>query len=486
MKLWQKVFLCSLVLMIVAIETISLVLVRNSQQLMLERERSRGLEAHENLSVGISNQVVYQRLLANELLLERRQVEKQILRCLSAADSEAFGAWVLREGSLVANTPLLPEAALAPGAFSLPEDFVRADSYSVLPVEADGRHILLVASSLQLENERYSLFSLSDITEIYTLQSRQMEFIRNMSLLFSCGTALLLLAMVLRLLSPLQKLHAATRQIAAGDLSVRVQEKGGREFRELAHSLNTMADAVETNVAQLEQVAEARKRFIANLAHEMKTPLTSILGFGDVLRVSRRVTEKQRREYAGIIVEEARRLRALSGKLMELITMGSTALTLSAVSVEALFGEIALALRPALQANRLQLEVLPCETTLYCDETLVKSMLYNLLDNAVKASAKGGRIVLHAGAQEDGLCFSVRDYGIGMSPEAVARAVEPFYMEDKSRSRKAGGAGLGLALCAEIARIHGGELNLRSAPGEGTLVTVTLPFSPPAKQEETT
>ena len=139
-----------------------------------------------------------------------------------------------------------------------------------------------------------------------------------------------------------------------------------------------------------------------------------------------------------------------------------------------------------MQANRLQLEVLPCETTLYCDETLVKSMLYNLLDNAVKASAKGGRIVLHAGAQEDGLCFSVRDYGIGMSPEAVARAVEPFYMEDKSRSRKAGGAGLGLALCAEIARIHGGELNLRSAPGEGTLVTVTLPFSPPAKQEETT
>ena len=478
MKLWQKIFLCSLVLMIVAIDTISLVLVRNSQQLLLEREQSRGVETHENLSASIANQVVYQRLLDNTILLEKRQVEQLITYCLSVTGSEYFGAWVQLNGEIVGSAGmLLPEDVSHPEDLALPEDFIREDTCSVLPMEVGGRYYLLVASPLRLEGNNYELYSLSDISEIYTLQQRQIEFIRGMSLLFSCGTALVLLVLVLRLLSPLQKLHAATQRIAQGDYSVRVKEKGGREFKELARSMNTMADAVETNIAELEQVAEARKRFIANLAHEMKTPLTSILGFADLLRVSRRVTDGQRQEYAGIIVEEARRLRALSGKLMELITMGSTSLTLSEVQVRELFGEIRLAMKPTMQAHELEFVLLPCDAALSCDVTLLKSMLYNILDNAVKASEKGGRIVLHAGAENDRLRFSVRDYGMGMPPEVVAKATEPFYMADKSRSRKAGGAGLGLALCMEIARVHGGELGIRSAPGEGTLVEITLPMT---------
>ena len=471
MKLWQKIFLCSLVLVIAAIDTISLVLVRNSQQLMLEREQSRCLESHENLSASIANRVVYQRLLLNKVLVDGETVQLLMEESLNALGSDSFGAWVELNGETVAAAGV--QLAQLP---DLPEDFVREGACSLLPVGTESGHYLLAASPLALEGNHYVLYTLSDITEIYTLRSRQMEFIRNMSLLFSCGTAAVLLVLVLRLLAPLRRLNTATRRIARGDYSVRVEEKGSVEFRELAHGMNTMAGAVEKNMAALQDVAESRKQFIANLAHEMKTPLTSILGFADILRISRRISESQRREYAGIIVEEASRLRALSGKLMELITMGNTALTLSQVQVRDMLGEIGLAMGPSMQAGEIDFVVLPCDATLSCDVTLVKSMLFNILDNAVKASEKGGRIILHAGKTETGVRFSVRDYGMGMPPEVLAKAMEPFYMADKSRSRKAGGAGLGLALCREVARVHGGELRIRSEPGQGTLVEADLPF----------
>ena len=236
-----------------------------------------------------------------------------------------------------------------------------------------------------------------------------------------------------------------------------------------------MADSIETNVDSLEQVADNQKTFIANLAHEMKTPLTSILGFADILRVKKVVTEAERREYAGVIVEETKRLRSLSGKLMELITVGNTQLDFQRISLPDLVREVEISLQPSLALREMNLRCVVPDVEVRVDKELFKSLLYNLADNAMKASKAGQTVEFLGGLAPDGHpVLIVSDSGMGIPQKEIAKIVQPFYMLDKVRSRKAGGAGLGLALCVEIARLHGIRLTIESELGKGTQVYLTF------------
>lgn len=478
MKLWQKIFVCTLLLMTAAIDLTALVLVRGSHELMLSRERTRCAADQETLALSLANQVVYQRLVQNRVLLTAAAVEELIGEGLQTNVSAEWGAamYATEGDTFIAAANAEPITQYAARNALLADD-----AYSQTTVESGGRHYLLTGSTLLLEGRQYALFTASDISAIYEQETQQLHFVRRMSLIFAVGSALLLLLLVWRLLRPLQRLGTVARTIAAGDYTARAPTGGGTELRELATDMNGMAAAVEENVHRLTQVAEERRLFIANLSHEMKTPLTSILGFADILRISRNVSEEQRREYAGIIAEEAGRLKTLSGKLMELLTVGSTELSHDRIHLPELCGEVAAALRPALTAQNIALHVEASEGDFDGDVALLKSLLYNLMDNAVKASARGGDVMLCGRCDEKKVHFTVTDHGIGMSPETVARATQPFYMADKSRSRRAGGAGLGLALCDGIVKAHGGTLHIDSTPNVGTTVTVTLP-----RQEEET
>ena len=115
------------------------------------------------------------------------------------------------------------------------------------------------------------------------------------------------------------------------------------------------------------------------------------------------------------------------------------------------------------------------KTALFIDKELFKSLLYNLIDNAVKASRPGSEIRLSCRTKRGKSIIAVEDHGIGMNAQQLQRATEPFYMADKSRSRKENGAGLGLSLCCEIARLHNTQLHIRSHEGKGTIVWLVLP-----------
>lgn len=474
MKLWQKIFLCALLLMTAAIDLTALFLVRSSHALLLEREQTRSAAEQESLAVSIANLVAYQRLVQGHVLLDEDVVVQLIDDSLQTAQVAGAAVWRMAAGTLAEETPLAQrEAGLI--LHTADKAALLQGGCTLRPVEWEGRQYLLVGSTLMLDGREYALFTTADITIVYEAKAEQLAFIRRMSLLCSVVFALVLLVLVRRLLRPLRRMNAVTRTIAGGRYTVRVPEKGSVELRQLAQSMNGMAASVEQNVRRLQRVADERQVFIANLSHEMKTPLTSILGFADLLRISRDLPEKRRREYAQIIVEETNRLKTLSGKLMELITVGSTELQWESIHLENLLSEIGATLQPTLDRQSIRLTVRGEPTTFCGDVALLKSLLYNLLDNAVKASAPGGEVHLRGEAAGPFVRLTVRDEGAGMSPEAVARATEPFYMEDKSRSRKAGGAGLGLALCAAIVRAHGGRLVIDSVRGLGTTVTVTLP-----------
>ena len=294
----------------------------------------------------------------------------------------------------------------------------------------------------------------------------------GMSLLAAVG----LLLLVRRLLRPLGALQENARSIAEGNYDQRLDIPTRDELADLAQDMNALAQAVQERVEQLEQVAEERRVFVANLAHEMKTPLTSIMGYADLLYLPREVSEEQRVEYSCIILDEARRLRSLSAKLLELLTVGSVNLAFVPTPLDQVVQEVAVSLEPLLEQAALTLTCHCPPLLLNMDVELFKSLLYNLLDNARKASPTGGKLSFTAQAEGDRAVLRVRDWGQGIPPQELDKICQPFYMVDKSRSRKAGGAGLGLALCQAIVSAHGGSMEFWSQVGEGTQVTLTFPL----------
>ena len=279
-------------------------------------------------------------------------------------------------------------------------------------------------------------------------------------------------------LEPGQSCHALLVAPASANLIARMAAG-------LAQDMNRLARAVQQRVDQLENTAESQKTFTANMAHEMKTPLTSILGFADLLQLQKQVPDEQRMRYAGIIVEETRRLRSLSGTLMELLAVENRNLVLTPVDMPGLFKEVATAIQPLLAGGRLRLEEYCQPMVVNGDRELLKSLLYNFLDNARKASPAGSRLVLAGRPQNGWAEICIRDYGRGIPAAELDKIRQPFYMVDKSRARKAGGAGLGLALCEQIVRIHGGRYEVDSRVGQGTLITLYLPLAGREERKET-
>ena len=164
----------------------------------------------------------------------------------------------------------------------------------------------------------------------------------------------------------------------------------------------------------------------------------------------------------------------MSFALLDLFALEKTEPEFCLYSARALADSVALSSSFPLQEAGVTLRVAVEDAQLRCVPVLLESALYNLIDNARKASAPGSGISLEGRAEEESYCFTVRDQGRGIPAEALGRLTEPFYMVDKSRARAQGGAGLGLTLCSEIARAHGGALRFESREGEGTTAYLTI------------
>lgn len=475
MKLWQKIFLSSLCLIIAAVNVISIVLLNNSHKLLIEREQEHATNEYEYFAASFANTVVYERLKTDKIILSSdnvRKIASDIVRGRSQGKSAA---------AIYDSDKKLIECSNLPELFDNP-DFqsyigslnVSGSSYDIRIFQCGKIHYMTVCSSVKAENVDYLVMTVTDVSEIYTLRDRQTDFVRKIGLISAAVISLILLVTVIFLLRPLSRLNIYTKAIAGGNYKIRIRKRGSREFRELAENMNIMADSVQSNAARLEKIAEDRQTFIANLAHEMKTPLTSILGFADLLRIKKSVSDRERQEYAGVIVEETKRMRALSGKLMELIALGGTETEKKPVSLPAMIHDTETSLSPILAKKYVSLICDSEDITIYADEELFKSLLYNIIENAIKASDMGQEIILRAGMSQGNVVIAVTDHGIGMSEEDSQKVFEPFYMVDKSRSRKAGGAGLGLALCVKIAELHNAILSIDSHLGKGTTVYIIM------------
>jgi signal transduction histidine kinase len=471
-KLWQKIFLLTLALVIIVVNTTSLALLSSNHRLTIEREQQNALARHNYLVAEFQNTIIYTQLIERTVSLSDEEalgVAKDVLE-RQRGDGEL--AVSLFDGDTVVHSvnqqPFEEEVAL-----------LAQPDYTSVIVEGEGKVYLLIVSTTSLNERNYRLVSSFDISSTYDLFRTGFDQVRVIGVISALAVAGLLLLLVRGLLMPLRSLSGTTRRIASGDFDKRAIVRGHDELAEVARNFNTMADSIEHNVTELEHLAESRRIFIGNLAHEMKTPLTSILGFADILRVKREVSDNDRIEYASVIVSETKRLKGLSGKLMELLSVGNMQITAVPIEVHELAEELTATLQPILKNHKMEFAcVLPKKSVwISADDELIKSFVFNLIDNSIKASSSHSTITLRVAfsKEEEGrIELAVHDEGVGIPEDQIPLLTEPFYMLDKARTRKHGGAGLGLALCAEIARAHGSQLQIKSKPLVGTTVSVTL------------
>lgn len=276
---------------------------------------------------------------------------------------------------------------------------------------------------------------------------------------------------------PLVKLSNISRKIAKGDFSIRVniRKKSFKtdEIYQLSKNFNTMADFVEKYIDLLKQEAQRRDDFIADFTHELKTPLTSVIGYADMLR-SFELDAEQRRKCADYIYKEGKRLEALSANLLKIIVLKNNEIQLIPVKTDVIFNEIENTVRFLIKKYNIALNISAKSAVIMIEPSLFKTMLYNIIDNACKASEEGQTIEFHGCLCDKGYKISVQDFGRGIPKKDIEKITMPFYMVDKSRSRNQGGAGLGLALCKEIAKLHGSDIDFYSELGKGTTVSVCV------------
>ena len=312
-----------------------------------------------------------------------------------------------------------------------------------------------------------------DISQIYAQRETQLQIYRWTFLVVIAVGTLLSWMLCTWLTAPLRALTRASRSMAEGNLSSRVRVTSEDEVGHLSAEFNAMADRLQNSMEEMRRTMERQEEFMGSFAHELKTPMTSIIGYADLLR-STDLSEQDRRESANYVFSEGKRLESLSLKLLDLLVLEKEDMPLQPTSPKLLIESMMKEFRPILKQQNISLACRCEKGSCLLEPDLVKSLLYNLMDNARKAMDQGGHIMIQSEMTEDGCRIRVIDNGRGMPEEALQRITEAFYRVDKSRSRAQGGAGLGLALCSRIVELHHGDIAFSSREGVGTCVTVHL------------
>jgi two-component system OmpR family sensor kinase len=375
------------------------------------------------------------------------------------------------------NEPIYMDLLETKLAASIADIAVPEDGDRLIWLKEKNEHTYIaVAGKLPHPYSSYTLLYLYDIREEVQSWKDMMNILFILGAFLSGVLALLLLLLLNRIFKPLSQITQTSRDIALGAYETRLSVSGHDELSEMAQSFNHMADEIQRQMNELIQEADNKQRFIDNFAHELRTPLTAIYGYAEYIQKAS-VSEEERLSAVNYIMSESRRMQAMAYQLLELANLKNDQLNLVKLDLPELFQLVLHTLHKKIAEKNLQVE-LDCKIdSIIGDTYLLESLLVNLADNAIKACDMGGHVILSAVKEGEAVTISIRDNGKGMSPEELKHATEPFFRGDKSRNRKDGGAGLGLAICSQIAACHNAKLEIISQLGKGTTVKINFTAS---------
>lgn len=330
---------------------------------------------------------------------------------------------------------------------------------------------LTIASTVTPEQTYPAIDLEAPVMEAVPVEAARADF-RQESVLYMvlivAGGGLLVYLFTGRALRPLEQLADAMQQRTVQNLAQELPVPSGQdEVAQLTEAFNQMSRT-------LAQAFENQRRFAQNAAHELRTPLAVMQTRIEVFGMK---PERTRQEYDSLletVASNTHRLSLTVQDLLQLADMQSPACT-ERVELDTLARDVEAQLSAPAEAAGVQITCTGDSCAVQGNRRLLERALYNLVENAIRYNHLGGAVTVRLLRQEDDCAVQVEDTGPGIPPEAQSRIFEPFYRVDKSRSRALGGAGLGLALVREIAQLHGGTVEVESAPGQGSVFRLRLP-----------
>ncbi|MBR0086229.1 MAG: HAMP domain-containing histidine kinase [Lachnospiraceae bacterium] len=470
MKLWQKIFLLTLTVTFLVLGSAVFVTVSSQARSIRTAEEEQAKRELTVFSRNLTSSMTY-----HEIDFSDVSFRSMLIWYCSTYDSllKDDTHWY---GLLKGNDTLYSRST-----FEITDFFPDPDVNTEMTGEDDGCFvkrtaeeqgpllILLTRLSLPLKND-YRVFLIKNISG--TENRIQMLHITAVSVLgFSLLLSAIFLFLIIRkALKPVASLTAAANHIAEGHYHLRTACHSKDEIGELSEAFDAMASSIEDKIRSLDEEIDRRTFLTGALAHEIRTPMTAIAGYAELL-ISLPMTQEQILESAVKIRDAEKRAEGLSEKIIEFISMPeSSVLSYAPIDPEKIIKSL----------QELFPERVLYETDgqdLYGDELLLTSLIGNLVQNGLRASMEDQTVSVSLTREGSFSLIRVSDNGIGIPREHLDRVLEPFYRVDKARSRKMGGAGLGLAISSEIISRHKGSMDIRSEEDKGTTVTVKLPLS---------
>jgi signal transduction histidine kinase len=277
------------------------------------------------------------------------------------------------------------------------------------------------------------------------------------------------------LTTPLKTLAESATQMSGGNLAARAPLKGAGEIKRLAGQFNTMAERLQASFMALSAERDALRRFIADASHELRTPITALSSFIELLQGPAADDQAAREEFLAEAQSQVRRMEWITAHLLDLsrLDAGLVQLDLRPVPLGELLESAAAPFLARAQEKGIRLAVNAPEPhlTVTCDQARIEMALSNLLENALKYTPAGGWVTISASSAGERVLIRVEDSGVGIDPKDLPHVFERFY---RGRAAKPG-SGLGLAIVNSLVQLHNGEVQVESVPGLGTSFTISLP-----------
>ncbi|WP_234117561.1 sensor histidine kinase [Clostridium hydrogenum] len=470
MKLWEKIFLCTLIVFEVFFVSSSMYLIHRSFERNLQNEINIGMIEENKFCDSIKLSIKFfedkKNPPSDDLKVDKKSIDSMVCAYASYFNDRNVYLYISDKNNKTIFTNFKEKIISNKSIWN-----ISFNSYSYFIHDINKHTYLFVNKKINLNKNIYKITYVKEISQAY----EDGKYLYNV--LIKANIAIcLILAVVMILLSkiiirPIDELVKSTKKISSGDFSERVKIKSHDEISNLSINFNCMAQVIEDKINELERISEDKQRFIDDLSHELKTPLTSIIGYADFLRTTDKYDEETHIKCLTYIYKEGKRLQKLSLKLRDLIVLREEKPIMKMERVQELLREVQALITPKLKSKNIKLIIKAQDLCINMDRELIIILITNLVDNAIKASQDDGEIYIRAYVKESPV-IEIADNGIGIPKEDINKIFEPFYMVDKSRDRSNNGSGLGLSICAQISKIHNAKLEVESEVNKGTRIAI--------------
>lgn len=463
MRFWQKNCIINIIILGLLFNISSFLFLDHIFQMNLKREINRALLEHKNMYISLKamDQNIWIDLVGNK-----------------SYEEFLIGRWIGNFEEKTINFEILNEDKdLIAGNFDFGNlskrkelKALKLNRRNYIIREVDKKTYIFVSSNIILKNRQYIFSCAKNIQSLYDENFSQILFLLKMNIAITIILVGMTYISSKYLMRPIKALIESSTEISKGSFENQIEVVTSDELGILTKNFNKMSNSLKINFLKMQEMINERERFIRNFTHEIKTPLTSIIGYSDFLR---RIEYDQKNFSKSLeyIYNEGKRLELLRSKMMDLILSENNKAELELGSVKEKI-EIAIdSMRLVLKEKDIQIEIIGFDFEIKMEKNLFVTMITNIIDNSIRASDNHSKIVVKLIKNERKI--EIIDYGIGIERSKLAKIKEPFFVGDASRKKKDnGGFGLGLSIVEQIVRIHFAKIEIESEINKGTSIRI--------------